>query len=166
MPGLFLEFVNAPVRIRGDDAKTRGLLQRHGQGGDGDVRLPLQVKADHLVYVHAVDVVGSEHQDQLRMLILDQVEVLADRVRGALEPAMSLQHLGGHHGDELVRKQGRDGPGVADVLDQRLGLVLHQQINREDPGVDQVAEHEVHDPVARPEGHRRLGALVGERMQP
>ena len=52
------------------------------------------------------------------------------------------------------------------MLDERLGLVLNEQIDGVNPGVDQVAEHEIHDSVAGTEGHRGLGAFLRQRMQP
>ena len=92
----------------------RGLLEWDGQSRDGDIRLLLfQVEGDHLGDVHAVDVVGPEHQVQLRMLMLDQVEVLMNGIRGALEPVVTSKHLWWDHGDGMVREQRRDGPGLA-----------------------------------------------------
>jgi hypothetical protein len=100
--------------------------------------------------------VGPEDQDHLRVLVLDERQILAHRVGGAAEPIRAHRHLGRHHGDELIREQRGDGPGLADMFDQRLGLVLHQQIDGEDPRVDQVAQHEIDDPIARAERHRGL----------
>ena len=47
----------------------------------------LAVEGDHLAHVHAVDVVGGEHRHHVGRMRLQQVEVLVDRVGGALELA-------------------------------------------------------------------------------
>jgi hypothetical protein len=46
----------------------------------------IEVEVDHLPDIHPVYVVGTEHQDQVRMVAGNQVQVLADGVGGALEP--------------------------------------------------------------------------------
>jgi hypothetical protein len=57
-------------------------------------------------------------------------------------------------------------PAVAQVLQQALALELDQDVNRINTGVDQVAEHEIDDAVAAAERHRRLGAFLGQRIEP
>jgi hypothetical protein len=106
------------------------------------------VEVHHLLDVHPVDVIGTEDDDVVRGVLLDQIDVLVHGVGGALEPGLAVAHLRRHHGDELVLQQRRDGPGLAHVLDQRLGLVLHQQVDRPDLRVDQIAQHE-RAPTAR-----------------
>ena len=51
------------------------------------------VVVDHLLRVHAVDVVGAEHADEVGVLVGDQVEVLVDRVGRAGEPERAAAHL-------------------------------------------------------------------------
>ena len=123
------------------------------------------MEIDHLADVHPVDVIGAEDHHQVRAMLLDQVDVLVDGVRGALEPVAAAHHLRRHHGDELLLQQGRDGPGLAHMLDQGLGLVLDQQIDGLDLGIDQIAEHEIDDAVARPEGHEGLESRRGQGLQ-
>ena len=45
-----------------DDASAIG----HRQRGDRDVGLALQVEVDHLLQVHPIDVIGAEHQHEIR----------------------------------------------------------------------------------------------------
>ena len=63
-----------------DDAELVGLLDRHADRRDGHARAGGDVLLDHLARVHAVDVVGAEDDDVLGPLVVDQVEVLVDRV--------------------------------------------------------------------------------------
>ena len=162
---LFLEGADAAVGIGVDDAEAGGLLQRHRQRRDGGAGAFFQMEIDHLLDVHAVDVIGAEHQHQIRAVLPDQVDVLVHRIRRALEPFLPAPHLRRHHGDEMFLQQRRQHPGLAHVFDQRLRLVLHQQIDGVDAGIDQVGEHEIDDAIARAERHGRLGTLRRQRMQ-
>ena len=62
------------------------------------------MEVDHLGDVHAVDMVGPEHQNQIRVLVCDQMQVLAHRVGRALEPVRALAHLRRDDRDETVRE--------------------------------------------------------------
>jgi len=66
----------------------------------------------------------------------------------------------------VVAQEGAEAPVALDVLSERLGLVLDQDVNREDPRVDEVVEHEVDDPVLGAKGDRRFGALGREGVEP
>ena len=55
-------------------------------------------------------------------------------------------------------------PGLADMLDERLGLVLNEQIDGVNPGVYQVAEHEIHDSVAGA-GRARFNFLCSKEIR-
>ena len=120
----------------------------------------------HLAHIHAVNVVGAEDGDQGRVVLDNQVAILEHGVGGALEPFRALAHLRRHDADELARDDVGQHPGAADMLDQRLRLVLHQQVNRMDIGIDEVAEDEVHDAVAPGERYRRFGAFRRQRVEP
>ena len=70
-----------PVRRRLDHPELVGLLDRRADRRHRDRRAARRVLLDHLARIHAVDVVGTEDDDVLRPLVVDQVEVLMDRVR-------------------------------------------------------------------------------------
>ena len=48
------------------------------------------------------------------------------------------------------------------MLEQRLAAELGEHVDRVDAGVDEIAEHEIDDPVLASEGNCRLGALARE----
>jgi len=163
---LLEEFAHAPLGVGVDNSEGAGLRQRHGERRDRHFGLALQVKFDHLADVHPVDVVGAENQHQVRFVLLDQIEVLQHRIGRALEPpGVAPKHLRRHDGHELAGQHGRQHPGLAHVLDKFLRLVLDQQIDRVDPGIDQVRQSEVHDAVTTAERDRRLGTLRGQRIE-
>ena len=102
----------AAVGRRLDHAELVGLLDRRAQRRDRDAGAALDVLLDHLARVHAVDVVGAEHDHVVRALVVEQVEVLVDRVGRAGEPARAAAHLRGH-GRHVVAQQRRERPAVA-----------------------------------------------------
>jgi hypothetical protein len=57
------------------------------------------VEVDELVRLHAVDVVGAQHHDVVRHFIVDDVQVLVDRVGRACKPPRTFAHLRRHRGD-------------------------------------------------------------------
>ena len=83
----------------------------------------------HLSHIHSVDVIGAEDGDQIRRMALDEPQILEHGVRRSLVPLWALVHLGRDDGNELIRQNRREHPGLVGVFDQRLGLVLHQQVD-------------------------------------
>ena len=142
--------------------------QRHRQRGDRDVGVALGWKLDHLRARPCGRCGRRRRPRRCRARGLDQVDVLVHRVGRALEPLRAVAHLRRHDGDEVLRHERRERPAVADVLDQRLRLVLHQQVDRVDPRVDQVGQHEVHDAVLPLKGTAGLqrSAVSGIRREP
>ena len=68
--------------------------------------------------------------------------------------------------DELAELAIDHVPAHAHVAVEALGLVLGGDEDLAQARVDAVGEREVDDPVRPAEGHRRLGALAGERVEP
>ena len=57
------------------------------------------------------------------------------------------------------------GPALADVAVEREGLVLGEDVNAAQAGVDAVGERDVDDAVVAAEGNGRLGAVTREREE-
>jgi len=55
----------------------------HAHPCHGHAGARCEVVVDHLARIHAVDVVGAEHADRVGALVVDEVEVLVDRIGGA-----------------------------------------------------------------------------------
>jgi hypothetical protein len=55
---------------------------------------------------------------------------------------------------------------LPDVFDEGLAFVLHEKIDGVDMGVHEIAENEIRDSVAPPEGHRGFRSHGGKREEP
>ena len=95
-----------------------------------------------------------------RVLALDGVEVLVDRVGGALVPVLADPLLRRQDLDELAELLRDDAPAHADVAVQRLRLVLRGDEDAPQARVDAVAQGEVDDAVGPAEVDGRLGAVA------
>jgi hypothetical protein len=153
------------VRPLFDDAELVGLRQRRAQRGHGHGRAGLDVLVEHLLRIHPVDVVGAEHRHVVRLLVVEQVEVLIDRVGRPREPVRPAPHLRRHRRD-VVAEQRRQPPRDRDVPVERVALVLREHDDAPEAGVDEVGEGEVDQPVVAAERYGRLGAISGQRGEP
>ncbi len=162
---LLLEADDPPRLIHAEHAELAGVLQGHRPGGDRRVGARLLMEGEHLVHVHPVDVIGAEDGDDVGVEVVDQVQVLEHRVGGAPVPRGAHSHLRRHDRHEEVREHAARAPGQPQVLDQRLGLVLHEDVERRHVRVHEVREYEVDQTVAAAERDRRLRALARERLQ-
>ena len=90
-----------------DDAELVGQRDGLADGRDGGARARGDVRLDHLREVHAVDVVGADHDDDVGLLVAEQVEALQDGVGRAGEPALAEPLLRGHRGDVGVEQSRR-----------------------------------------------------------
>ena len=121
----------------------------------------LDVRVEHLAEVHAVDVVGADHDDDVGLLVVDEVEALQDGVGRAREPALAEALLRRHRGDVRV-EQGRHAPRLRDVAVEAVRLVLGQHDELPQPRVDQVRYREVDEAVLPAERHGGLGPVRRE----
>ena len=87
-----------------DDAKLMGEGPRLTDAGHGHRRSGVDVRLHHLHGIHAVDVVGTEDRDVIRLFVVDEVEALEDRVRTAGEPPWP-QALLSRHGRDVVAQE-------------------------------------------------------------
>ena len=162
---LLLEARDAPFRVHLEDAELVRLALRDADGADRQSRLVLDVLAQHRAVVHVVDVVAGEHEHVRRLPVLDRVEVVVDRVRGAAIPTAFVAVVRWPAGDELLEATRQEVPAEANVLFQRARLVLRQDVDATQARVDAVAEREVDDAVGATEGDGRLCAIDREWLQ-
>ena len=70
-------------------AEAGGLHARHLEAADRDVGAGVDMLLQHQLVVHLVDVVAGQDDHELGIVALDDVDVLVDRVGGALVPLVS-----------------------------------------------------------------------------
>ena len=149
------------------DAEADGLHPRHLEAADGDVGALVDVLLEHQLVVHLVDVVAGEDDHELRLVVVDDVDVLVDRVGGALVPLGLGDALARRKDVEaLVALGAEEVPAALQVADQAVRLVLGGDADAADAGVERVRQREVDDPGLAAEVDRRLGAAVGQFLEP
>ena len=127
----------------------------------GDVLL------EHDLVVHLVDMVAGQHDDVVDAVVLEDVDVLVDRVGGAFVPLRLRDALARRQDVEaLVALGPEEVPAALQVADQAVRLVLGGDADAADAGVERVGEREVDDPGLAAEIDRGLGAAVGQLPQP
>ena len=164
--GLFQERLDRPAVLRGlDHAERGGLGARHRNRRHGQARSRGHVLVDHLPWIHPVDVIGAEDDHQVGLVVVDEVERLVDRVRGAGVPMRPEPLLRRDRSHEVAQQRAHP-PGQADVPVQAVALVLGQHGDPQGARVGQVGQCEVDQPVQAAEGDGGLGPVVGQRGQP
>ncbi len=142
-----------------------GLLHRHLVGRHRGGGALLDVPAQHLRVVHLVDVVAREDHHPLGRLTHDGVQVLVHGVGRAEVPVVADPLLRGQDLDELAEFLCHDAPALPDVAIERQALVLRDDEDAAQAGVDAVAEREVDDAVGAAEVHRWFCTFPGQRGQ-
>ena len=147
-----------------DHAELGRFVLRHRNGRDRDASAALVVLVDHLTRVHPIDVIGTEHGDDVGRLVVDEVEVLVDGVGGALEPVRPATHLGRYRCDVVVEHR-REPPGLGDVAVEAVALVLGEHDDLQVAGIGEIRQREVDQSVRAGERNGRLGAVIGQRLE-
>src|SRR5579883_704134 len=90
------------IRSRLNYAELGGMNAIGGNGGDGGLGALVHVVFQHLPNVHSVDVVRSKNRYVMRVRLLNEVNVLINRVRRAAVPILiGGAHLRWHGDDEI-----------------------------------------------------------------
>ena len=163
---LLLEFVDGAVLAGIHDTEAAGLCQWDRAHGDGAVGLHLLVVAQHGGIVHFIDVVAGEDDDIVRIIALDEGDVLIDRVRGALVP-LGFLTLGIGRQDLHAAVAAVQAPrlAVADVLIELERLILRQHADGVNAGIHAVGERKIDDAILTAERDRRLCRVLRQHHQ-
>src|SRR6185369_9488596 len=71
---LFYELGDAVVTARHDHTEARSFVERDANRSHGDATARLDVRVDHLLRVHPVDVIRAEDTDVVGCFVADQVQ--------------------------------------------------------------------------------------------
>ncbi len=159
---LFHEPRDATIAIRGHDAESGDRLSLDWDRSDGEIRAGVDMLADHLAVIHAVELVSAE-DDEIFATVLEEIpHVLTNRIRRALIPPGAFRRL---LGGEDVHEAGSEIVeliALVDVRMQRGAVELSENVNPAQAGVQAVADRDVHQTVFAAERNGRLRALFGE----
>jgi hypothetical protein len=163
----FLREPGHAIPLRGrEHAEVARVARRHLDHPDRDVGALLHVVGDHRAIVHLVDVIPRKHEHVLGPVREDELDVLVNGVGRAAVPDRAFLLLRRDGLDELAELAAQVAPAPLHVRDQGLRLVLGEDGNLPDTGIDAVREHEIDDAELAPERRRGLAAMLGQILQP
>jgi len=122
------------------------------------------MKEEELSHIHLVDVVTTKDTDVFWSFVRDQIEVLPDRIGGALVPGWPPSLLSRDRFHVLVEER-REPPTAGEVGVEGLALVLRQHLDLVETAVDEVGESQVDDPILAAEGDGGFGPVQGQGVQ-
>jgi len=109
--GFLVEGPGGKVLVNLHDAVGARGHAVHFDGADGHVRAGLLVVTAEETVVHLVDVIAGEDEHVAQDgVALDQVDVLAHRVGGALVPFVPSAHLGANDAQVVAQVEGENVP--------------------------------------------------------
>ncbi len=111
--------------------------------------------------------VTRQDQDIFRIIPLDKVDILIDRICGAGVPVGAGAFLVGRQ-DKHAAVAAVEIPrlAVADILIQDQRLILGQHAHSVDPRVDAVGQRKINDPIFSAERNCRFCKVLGQRIKP
>ena len=166
MFGLLLKRVHSPLGISFHNAKAVTFLDRNDHCTKSDISGALLVERDHRPIVHAINMVTGKDENIVVAGLHNEVQVLVDRVGGALVPVrLPVPSIWLEYVNAALLPVQVPGFANADMLVQRVGAILCQHSDISDAGVDAIAQGEINDAILAGERNRRLGTLLGEETQ-
>src|SRR5207302_1913652 len=129
------------------------------------VRVPAAVLIDQARVVHAAEVIARQHQQFGRGMLADDMDVLIGGIRRSPVAIVVAAALGRPQLDRLARPGPQPAPPVAQVLDERVRLVLRRHPDAPDSRVRAVRERKVDAAVESGERQGRHAAPVRERLE-
>ena len=120
-----------------DDTELARLVAINRDRCDGDACTRCDVLVDHLTGVHSIDVVSTKDRHVVGSFVVNEVEVLIDRVGRSLEPLWAAAHLCRHRRHIVVEERG-ESPGLRDVAVEAMALVLREYNDFEIAGIREV----------------------------
>ena len=124
------------------------------------------MEAQEVRVILLADLVTGQDDDILGIIAVNEGQVLIDGVGGALVPVRAAGLLVGRQ-DMYAAVQTVQVPrlAVADILIQDKRLILGQNTDGINVGVDTVGEREIDDTIFSAKRNGRLGELLGQRIE-
>ncbi len=147
--------------------KSEACVKRHLDAGDGAVGTLGDMVGQHVRVIHLVDVVAGQDDEVFRAGGAEDVEVLEHGVGGAaipgrlVEPLLRRQQV-----EKLAHFRAQKRPAHLQMAQQAVRLVLGQDGDAAHPRIEAVRQGEVDDAELAAKKNRRLGAPVGQLLEP
>ena len=119
----------------------------------------------HAAVVHFVDVVAGEYQNALGLFRSNGVDVLVDGVGRTHVPVLADALHRRENLDEFAERVGHDVPTLTNMPVQRQSLVLSENVDAPQIGIDAIRKGNVDDAVDSAKSHRRFSTVASERIQ-
>src|SRR5487761_2219975 len=107
---------------------------------------------------------GKNHHE-FGIVGAQDIDVLEHRIRSALIPFFLNALLGGQEFDELVEFAPQQPPAALDMLDQAVRLVLGDDSDAADAGIDAVGKRKIDDPELSAERYTRFRTPISQLFQ-
>ena len=119
------------------------------------------MEGDHRPIVHAIDLVTGQDERIVVAGFHDEVQILIDRVSGALVPIRLLvPSIWLEQANAALLPVQVPGFADADMVMQRVGAILGQYGDINDAGIDTIAQNKINDAILAGERNGWLGALL------
>ena len=123
------------------------------------------MKLDHLGVIHFIDMIARQDKRIAGRGFFDGVDVLIDGVGGPLIPMFGDPLLRRDDFDVFVEFAAEKSPALVDVPTQADRLVLGEDEDFAQVGVEAIGQGEVDDSINSAEGDRRLGTIAGQGFE-
>ena len=164
--GLLDEVEDLVLLVDMHDAEAGRFHARHFQAANGDIGAGIHMLLKHVFIVHLVDVIAGQDDHVLRIVGLDDIDVLVDGIGRAFVPLRFRDTLRSRQDVEaLVAFRPQEAPAALHVADQRMGLVLGCDADAANAGIQRVGKGEVDDAGLAAEIDGRLGTPVGQLLE-
>ncbi len=162
---LLAKLADPVVVVDSDRSEAGNLLLRARHHTDRDVGPVLDVVVEQGPVVHAVHVVAREDQDVVSRQLDERTKVLADRIRGALEPGLRPRRLLSGQDLHVTARESVEPVGATDVPVERDRVELGEHVHPLHRRVDRIRDRDVDQAVLSGNRHRRFGAEAREGIE-
>ncbi|OPZ73835.1 MAG: hypothetical protein BWY82_00978 [Verrucomicrobia bacterium ADurb.Bin474] len=163
--GFLDERTNREIIIQLHEPETGHLCLGNRSCGDGGMSTHLAMVIDQVPEIHPVELIARKNKRQILGPRVKVHQVLPHCVSRTLIPALPLFGLFGGHDIHHPAAKWVKAVGRLNVPVEGRRVELGQHINLVKPGIQAVADGNIHQAVFTGQGHCRLAAGLGQRVK-
>src|ERR1022692_2443117 len=163
--GLLVEVDDAPGGVHLEDAEAAGLIRRDRDDRHRRVGAAFVVGPQHVLVVHAVELIAREDQQIAPGGAAHVAQTLADGVGGSLTPVAATPGLLGRPPAPPARRADVELVGHGDVLVEALRVELREHEDLTEVRVQAIADRDVDQAVLAADRNGGLRAFERQREQ-